>query len=362
MINVTKSIMPDIDRYIEMMGQLWSTRYLTNEGPFLKEFERKLRDRLGVPGVALNSGTTALQIALELFDFLPGDEIITTPFSFIATASTISWQKFTPIFADIDIETFNIDPDSIREKITDKTRAILAVHTFGNPCDITTIQAIAKEFGLKIIYDAAHCFGTTLDDGSIFSAGDVSTTSFHATKVFHTIEGGALFSNDTQLLMKATRMHRFGIDADRIDADSVQEVGINGKMNEFQAIMGILNLENVDLEISHRKSKVELYKELLDDFVTFQKISPEIKDYNYCYMPVVFENKHERDRALTNLRENNVHAKLYFKPINRFPAFAGDTEECQNADNLSSRVLTLPLYGVLEDDEVEFIVNIIRNG
>ena len=358
-INVTKSNMPDIARYTEMMSELWETRNLTNGGHFLLEFERRLGDYLGVPGVVtMNNGTIALQIALELFGFLPGDEIITTPFSFIATASTIAWQKFTPVFADVNPDTFNIDPESIKEKITDRTRAIMAVHTFGNPCDIKAIESISKEHGLKVIYDSAHCFGVSVSNGSIFLEGDVSATSFHATKVFHTIEGGALFSNQENLLSKANLLRRFGI-----DGDDVIEIGINGKMNEFQAIMGLLNLETIDSEISRRKSKHVLYKELLDGITSFQKMSPELKAYNYCYMPVIFESEKERNTAQKKLVDKNIHSKMYFHPINKYSAFnVNNCEELENARELSSRTLTLPLYGDLKEDEIELIVKTIRMG
>ncbi|HPZ18495.1 MAG TPA: DegT/DnrJ/EryC1/StrS family aminotransferase [Fervidobacterium sp.] len=355
MINVTRSIMPDAEKYHSYIDKLWGTRWLTNNGEYLVQLEQKLGERFSVNCITVPNGTLALLIGIQLFDFEIGSEIITTPFSFVATTSSILWQRYKPVFVDIDSETFNIDVSKIEEKITDKTKAILAVHVFGNPCDVQAIEHVAKKYSLKVIYDAAHCFDVFYDGKSIYKFGDVCAASFHATKVFHTIEGGALLSDNKELADKAKRLRNFGFDP---NADIV-DIGINAKMNEFQAAMGLLNLELVDEEIEKRKERYESYKELLRDIpVRFQKINPKLTKYNYIYMPVVFETKEVRERVYRILFENGYNTRRYFYPsLNS----VFSKESCPVSEDISSKILHLPLYGDLELQHVGRICSVIKN-
>lgn len=354
MINVTRSMMPEFENYVEKIKKLWETRWLTNNGEYLIELEKRLEERSQTKCVVVSNGTLALLIALELFDFPIGSEIITTPFTFVATASSIIWQKYKPIFVDIKSDTFNIDPKKIEDKISDKTIAILAVHVFGNPCDVEEIEEISRKNNLKAIYDAAHCFDVYYKGRSVYSFGDVSIASFHATKVFHTIEGGAIFTDDTQLMEKARRLRNFGFD-ERMD---IVDRGINAKMNEFQAVMGLLNLEIADEEIKKREQKYNLYKELLEGLpVMFQKLNLNITKYNYIYMPVVFENKYVRDKVFDALKSNGINTRKYFYPsLNTIFS----QESLPVSEELSGKILHLPLYGDLEEMHIKNVCQIIK--
>ena len=256
MINVTKSDLPSLEKYTEYLEKIWSTRWLTNNGEFVQLLEKRLEEYLKVKNLILViNGTLALQLALKALDIK--GEIITTPFTFSATTNVILWEGFTPIFADIDAETFNINPKDIERQITDKTSAILAVHVYGNPCHVEELQKIADKYDLKLIYDAAHAFGVEYKNQSVLNYGVLSTLSFHATKLFHTIEGGAITSNDGKIIEKLELLRNFGITSE----EEVVLPGINAKMNEFQAIMGLCNLENIDEKIHHRKIIYDYYKE-----------------------------------------------------------------------------------------------------
>ncbi|WP_448377132.1 DegT/DnrJ/EryC1/StrS family aminotransferase [Fervidobacterium sp.] len=354
MINVTRSMMPDFEKYEEKIRRLWETRWLTNNGDYLVELEKKLSERFDTQCVLVSNGTLALLIAIELFDFPKGAEIIVTPFTFAATAQAIIWQGYKPVFADIDPETFNISPGEIEKYITDKTVAIMPVHVFGNPCEVEEIEKIASEYGLKVIYDAAHCFDVFYEGKSIYKFGDVSIASFHATKVFHTIEGGAIFSDNAELIEKARRLRNFGFN----QKVEIVDVGINAKMNEFQAAMGLLNLEIVDGEIQKRKNAFEKYQELLSGMpVAFQKLHPSMTKYNYIYMPVLFENEQLRDTAFNELKESGYNTRKYFYPsLNN--VFSND--RYPNSENIASRILHLPLYGDLEYEHIENVCTIIK--
>lgn len=354
MINVTRSIMPPLERYTQGLEKLWESRWLTNNGEYLVTLEEKLSKRFDTGCVIVSNGTLALLIAIELFDFPIGSEIITTPFTFVATVSSIIWQKYKPVFVDVNPETFNIDESKIQEKITDRTVAILGVHVFGNPCEVEEIDRIARQHNLKIIYDAAHCFDVYYKGNSLYSYGDVSIASFHATKVFHTIEGGAIFTKDQNLLSKARRLRNFGFN-EKIE---IVEKGINAKMNEFQALMGILNLEIVDEEIEKRKSNYELYQLLLDGKVKFQKMNEKITKYNYIYMPVLFKNSKEREEVYSELLRNGYNTRKYFSPS---LDLIFSSEETPISRELSQRILHLPLYGDLEKEDIEHIAKIVRN-
>ncbi len=354
MINVTKSVMPDFDKYASHLRKLWESRWLTNNGEYLVELEERLKVRFNTSCVTVSNGTLALMLALETIGLNSDAQIITTPFSFVATTSSILWEKYEPVFVDIAPETFNIDPDKIEEKITDKTKAILAVHVFGNPCDVERMEQIAMAHNLKIIYDAAHCFDVFYNDNSVYKFGDLATASFHATKVFHTIEGGAIFSDNVDLIEKTRKLRNFGFD----EKGDIVEVGINAKMNEFQAAMGLLNLDLVDEEIRKREQRCNLYKELLNGTgVSFQQLNPRMTKYNYIYMPILFPSNRVRESVFEELYSNGYNSRRYFYPsLNSIFS----SEDCPISEDISSRILHLPLYGDLELDHVEKICTIIR--
>ena len=353
MINVTRSMMPDFEKYQEKIKKLWETRWLTNNGDYLVELERRLSERFDTQCVIVSNGTLALLIAIELFDFPKGSEIIVTPFTFAATVEAIIWQGYKPVFGDIDPETFNISPEEIEKRITEKTVAIMPVHVFGNPCNVEEIQDIAEKHNLRVIYDAAHCFDVFYEGKSVYKFGDISVASFHATKVFHTIEGGAIFSDNSELIEKARRLRNFGFN----QKVEIVDIGINAKMNEFQAAMGLLNLEIVDEEIEKRKRVFEKYRKLLGDVVDYQKLNERLTKYNYIYMPVLFADEKTRDNVFEELRANGYNTRKYFYPsLNSIFS----KQSCPNSESVSSRILHLPLYGDLEDEHIENVCIIIK--
>ena len=353
MINVTRSMMPDFEKYQEKIKKLWETRWLTNNGNYLVELERRLSERFDTQCVIVSNGTLALLIAIELFDFPKGSEIIVTPFTFAATVESILWQGYKPVFVDVDLETFNMSPEEIEKRITEKTVAIMPVHVFGNPCNVDEIQDIAEKHNLRVIYDAAHCFDVYYEGKSVYKFGNVSVASFHATKVFHTIEGGAIFSDNKELIEKAKRLRNFGFN----EKIKIVDVGINAKMNEFQAAMGLLNLEIVDEEIKKRKRVFEKYREFLGDVVDYQKLSERLTKYNYIYMPVLFADEKTRDNVFEELRANGYNTRKYFYPsLNSIFS----KQSCPNSESVSSRILHLPLYGDLEDEHIENVCIIIK--
>jgi dTDP-4-amino-4,6-dideoxygalactose transaminase len=361
MINVTKSALPPLEKYVEYLKKIWSTRWLTNDGEFVQLLEKSLEEYLRVKNlVIIANGTLALQLALKAFE-LKG-EVLTTPFTFAATTNVILWEGLTPVFADIDPETFNIDPSDVERKITDKTSAILAVHVYGNPCYVEELQKVADEYNLKLIYDSAHAFGVEYKNQSVLDYGDISTLSFHATKVFNTIEGGAIVAKDKELFEKFKLLRNHGIKSE----EEVVLPGINAKMNEFQAAMGLCNLENIDQNIRLRKRLYEHYKEQLNaKNVKFQKLVAS--KYNYSYMPVCFDNKEKRNEIYSELIENGVRSRKYFFPLTvNFGYFKEkgtnliEKYKLQKAADIANRVLCLPLYPDLDIDVVDNIAAIIK--
>jgi len=353
--------MPDFLEYCNCIKDLWESRHLTNYGINYRELEKELVTFLNINNVIpVVNGTIALLVALDALDLPKGSEVITTPFSFVATASSIVWQNLKPVFVDIQPDTFNINPIKIKEKINFNTKAILTVHVFGNPCNLEVLQEIAEENNLKLLYDAAHCFGVNYNEKSILTYGDVSTLSFHATKVFHTIEGGAICTTNDALGQKLRKKVNFGQDKEGI----IDEVGINGKINEFQAIMGLLNLKNINEYI--RKRRV-LYLQYLDGLknldVKFQVLNCSYDDYNFCYFPLLFKNQEIRDQVYKVLQYNDIMARQYFYPlINDMEAYRGYSDNnTPIAKNIAERILTLPLYPDLTIDDVDKITSIIRS-
>lgn len=355
MINVTKSFLPPIEEYQKQLAKIWGNSWLTNQGPLVQELELKLKDYLGVENLLfVSNGTIAIQLAIKALE-LKG-EIITTPFSYVATTTSIIWENCAPVFADIDKKSFCIDPNEIEKHINPNTSAILATHVYGYACDVEKIDEIAKKHKLKVIYDGAHAFGIKLNNNSIFNYGDVSTISFHATKLFHTVEGGAIITKDKKLAEKLYLYRSFGH-----IADDYYTVGINGKNSEFHAAMGLCNLPRVADIIDNRKNTVQLYKSLL----VSPKISfPEkhaLQNSNYSYFPVVFENEETLLAIRKALLDNQISTRRYFYPsLNNLP-YLKAKYVCPVSENISKRVLCLPLYFDLHSSDVERICKIVNS-
>jgi len=365
-IYVTKPDLPELDKFYDKLKILWDTRYLTNNGPFHKKLEQELADFLGVKYVSLiTNGTIALIIALKALDIK--GEVITTPFTFPATTHALYWNGLKPVFCDIRPTDGNIDPDKIESLITEKTVAILPVHVYGNPCDNDKIQQLANKYNLKVIYDAAHAFGVEKNHKSILNWGDLSILSFHATKVFNTLEGGAIITNDYKLKQKIDRLKNFGI----IDEVTVIDVGINGKMSEVNAIMGLLQLEIFEENRKKREKIFNIYINELSKIpgVKIFNYNKEVK-YNYSYFPIFIDKKKfglSRDELYMKFRENNVWVRKYFYPLtSQFQMYksleSADAKNIPVAIQLSEEVLCLPIYSTLDLIEVDYIINIIKNA
>lgn len=358
-INVTSSSLPNFENYIRKTEQLWHSKWLTNNGLLHQDLERKLTEKLMVKNLTLfTNGHLALEYALESLEIK--GEIITTPFTFISTTNSIIRKGFTPIFCDIDKVDYNMDVSKIESLISNKTVAIVPVHVYGNPCNVKEIDIIAKKHNLKVIYDAAHAFGVEIDDKGIGFFGDISMFSFHATKVFHTIEGGALTYNDDSLKSKLESLKNFGI----TDLEEAQYIGGNGKLDEFRAAMGLCNLEIIDNEIEKRRKVVERYEQHLSNSegIKLVKILPNVKR-NYAYMPVLFDGfKKNRDEVFEELKSENIFARKYFYPlISDFDSYKSkyDYNKTPVAKHIAKNILTLPLYADLSLEDVDRICEII---
>lgn len=354
MINVSKPFLPPIEDYQNAVESIWKRNWLTNNGPLVNELELKLKEYLGLDHLLyLSNGTIALQIAFKALE-LKG-EVITTPFSYVATTSSLVWEGLKPVFVDIDAKTYNIDPAKIEAAITQDTSAILATHVFGNPCDIDAIQTIANKHGLKVIYDAAHAFGTTYNGRSVFEYGDISTTSFHATKLFHTIEGGAVFTRDADLLKKMSFLRNFGHDG----PEHFAEVGINGKNSEFHAAMGLVNLRYIKQILESRKKQSTFYADNLSSLgVNYQAIVSDT-EYNYSYFPILFETEQQVLKHLSVLNANWVFPRRYFYPVLSSLEYVGKYD-VPVAESVSKRILCLPLYHDLTEEEQLMIVRLLK--
>ncbi|MGO1752176.1 MAG: DegT/DnrJ/EryC1/StrS family aminotransferase [Psychroflexus sp.] len=353
MINVTKTFFPPIEEYQAQVQRIWDNQWLTNNGELYKELSQKLIDHLGVNKIIpMTNGTLPMQIALKAF--AQEGEVITTPFSYVATTSCIVWENCTPVFVDIHPEYLSIDETKIEAAITDKTTAILATHVFGNPCHVEEIERIALKHNLKVIYDAAHCFAVKYQGQSVFNYGDVSTCSFHATKLFHTGEGGAAFVQDDKTYHEIFYRHNFG----HKDALRYHGLGINAKMSELQAAMGLSVLPYMDEIIQERKKVCDYYDAHLD----FSKLSKlKIRsgtDWNYSYYPVIFQTEEDLLKAEAKLNQNNIYPRRYFYPsLENLPYI--DSKNCSISESISQRVLCLPLYVGLKITELEIIINSI---
>ena len=358
-INVTQSSMPLFEDYIEEIKDLWESKWLTNSGVKSVKLENELKKFLKVDNLSLfSNGHLALEIAIEALE-LTG-EIITTPFTFISSTHAIVRKGLKPIFCDIDPKDYTIDVKKIEACITEKTSAILAVHVYGNPCDVYEIDKIAKKYNLKVIYDAAHAFGVKYNNVPIGNFGDVSMFSFHATKVFNTIEGGALVFNNSSLEKKLNSFKNFGIDESQV----IKYVGTNAKMNEFQAAMGLCNIKNIETEISKRKNITDFYDQILSDIKGI-KINKDNKSSvkNYSYYPVVFSDMDQKEKVYNELIKNNIFAREYFSPLtSEAPCYEGKytNDNLLIAKKVSDSVLTLPLYSELKIDDVKRVCKIIK--
>lgn len=360
-ILVTRSFMPSLDEYVEEIREIWDSHWLTNMGPKHKQFQKALTDYLRVEHIdLLTNGHMALELSMQAMN-LQG-EVITTPFTFASTTHAIVRNGLEPVFCDINEEDFTIDVEKLESLITDRTSAIVPVHVYGNICNVEEIERIAKKYGLKVIYDAAHTFGEKYKGKGIGTFGDVSCFSFHATKVFHSIEGGAVCFKDEEFGKELYRLKNFGIRGPEV----VDGVGANAKMNEFCAAMGLCNLRHIDESIAKRKIIVEHYKELLNGVDGIQ-LNPVQKDVesNYAYFPIVFDEKKfgaTRNEVFEALAQNGIGARKYFYPLtNSFDCFHGkyDVNETPVALRIAKRVLTLPLYDELPLEVVDKICNII---
>ena len=353
-ITVTKPFLPPIEEYQAYLKKIWDRGWLTNNGPLVNDLELKLKEYLDVNHLLfLCNGTIALQIAIRALD-LQG-EIITSPFSYVATTSSIVWERCKPVMVDICPDTMNIDPEKIEQAITEKTTAILGVHVFGNPCDVDAIAIIAEKHNLKVIYDAAHTFGTIHKGRSLLSYGDISTCSFHATKLFHTIEGGAVITPKAETLKRLAQMRNFG----HISENEFGEVGINGKNSEMHAAMGLCNLKYIQHILVVRQRLSERYKSGLEGMpVSYQKITPKTQ-YNHSYFPVIFEDEPMLLKVLEYLNLHNVYPRRYFLPsLSELPYIAEQSTPI--SENISRRILCLPLYDKLSSEEVDMICRIIK--
>ncbi|CAI8927551.1 DegT/DnrJ/EryC1/StrS family aminotransferase [Pseudomonas sp. fls2-241-R2A-110] len=352
-ITVTKPFMPPYTEFQEYLAGIWAREWLTNNGPLLNELEIKLKEHLDVDHLLfLTNGTIAIQIAIQALE-LEG-EIITTPFSYVATTSSIVWERCQPVMVDICPDTLNIDASKIEQAITSKTTAILATHVFGNPCDVEAIGAIAKKHNLKVIYDAAHAFGTKYKGKSLLSYGDVSTCSFHSTKLFHTVEGGAVTTTDPVVHKKMSMMRNFG----HSSATEFGSVGINGKNSEFHAAMGLCNLKYTHEVLAVRRKLSERYMQNLEGLpVKFQQIIAKT-EYNHAYFPVVLESEEKLLKLVELLNLNNIFPRRYFYPsLTNLPYVSGQSAPI--AEDISKRVLCFPLYHTLSVEEVDMICRFV---
>ena len=358
-----KPFMPPSNDFQIYLEQIWESRQLTNSGPIHGVFERALCDYLGVKYISLlANGTLALIIALKVID-LKG-EIITTPFTSVATAQSIYWNNLTPVFVDIGRSDFNIDISEIERAVTPKTSAILPVHLFGNPCNVDAINQLAQKYNLKVIYDAAHCFGVELNRQSILNYGDLSVVSFHATKVFNTFEGGAIICRDKITKTYIDNLINTGLDADR----NLTGYGLNAKMNELQAGFGLVQLKYIDEVIALRKAATSKYKELLKEIKGLRIVNEsEFVKYNYTYFPIIInpvEFGTSRDEVVDFLEKRKIFPRKYFYPlVSDFPPFSiYKTNELPVAKEIAENIICLPLFHDISIDEITYVVDAIRGA
>lgn len=365
-IYVTQPALPDLQEFIPYLEQIWENKILTNNGPFHQQLEEELAEFLGVPYISLFvNGTLALVTSLQVLRIT--GEVITTPYSFVATTHSLWWNKIKPVFVDIENDFCNLNPDKIETAITPKTTAILPVHVYGNPCKVERIQEIADIYGLKVIYDAAHAFGVKYKGQSICNFGDLSVLSFHATKVFNTMEGGAIICHDAATKKRIDYLKNFGFAGET----KVMAAGINSKMNEMQAALGLLQLKYFNENIKKRKAIVEVYQ---TEFAGVKGISflpvPSSTESNYAYFPIFINEKEfgmSRDELYEKLKKNNIYGRRYFYPlISEIPIYKGlDSAIPDNlpvAESMANKVICLPIYPGLNEKVINFIIKNIKHN
>jgi len=356
MIAVTKTFLPPFEEYTEILKRAWDKAWITNNGELLLELESKLSSYLGVKNVLFcGNGTIVLQLAIKAMNIT--GEVITTPFSYVATTNALLWENCTPVFVDIESSSFCIDVDKIEAAITPKTQAILATHVYGNPCDVEKIAAIAQKHNLKVIYDGAHAFGATYKGKQVLAYGDVSTCSFHATKILHTVEGGCLATDNDELADQLRLIRSFGH-----VGDDYYAAGINGKNSEFHAAMGLANLPYLPSIIESRKQASEMYDTLLAPLGLQRPVALEGTTYNYAYYPVLFKNEASLLAIKDSLQANGIVPRRYFYPsLNTLP-YLKDKSSCPVSEDVAARVLCLPLFFGMENENLIFICNIIKEN
>lgn len=363
LITVTSPLLPNLDDFNEMLKQIWESKWITNNGSFHKQLEKELAAYLKVPYISLfTNGTLPLITALQALRIT--GEVITTPYSFVATTHALWWNGIKPVFVDIDPRTGNINPDKIEAAITPKTTAIMPVHVYGKPCDTKRIQEIADQYGLKVIYDAAHAFGVEVNGESILNAGDLSTLSFHATKVYNTIEGGAMVMHDERMKKRIDYLKNFGF----ANETTVVGPGINSKMDEVRSAYGLLNLKQVDAAIEARHNVAVKYREALRNVegITFFDDMPGVR-HNYSYFPIFVDAKKygmTRDELYFKMKEQNVLGRRYFYPlISEFSTYRGlesaKPENLPEAHKMADSVICLPMHHALTSNDIDRIINII---
>lgn len=365
-IPVTSPLLPGLDEFTESLKQIWDCKWITNYGPFHKQLEEALCEYLKVPYISLfTNGTLPLIAALKVLDIK--GEVITTPYSFVATSHSIMWSDIKPVFVDVDPITGNMDPARIEEAITPRTAAIMPVHVYGQPCDAGRIQGIADKYGLKVIYDAAHCFGVEVNGESILNAGDISTISFHATKVFNTIEGGAMIMKSRAMKEKVDRMSDFGFTGE-ID---IEGLGINAKLDEVRSAYGLLNLKKVDEAIEARHKIAEAYREALKGVpgIRFLEDMPGVR-HNYGYFPIFVDSDEygmTRDELYAKLKDSGIYARRYFYPlISSIGAYkdipSASPENLPNANKLAEQVICLPVWKDISAESVLRTLKMIHDS
>lgn len=362
-ITVTQPCLPPLEEFIPYLEQIWENKWLTNNGPLHQQLEKELADYLGVKYISLfANGTLALSTAIQALNIK--GEVITTPFSFVATSHSLWWNGIKPVFVDIEPEYLNLDPSKIEAAITPQTTAIMPVHVYGNPCKLDEIQRIADKYGLKVIYDAAHAFGVKISGNSIMNYGDLSALSFHATKVYSTIEGGAIVCHTEEMKKHIDRLKNFGFRGETV----VEEPGINAKLNELQAAYGLLQLKYIDSFIAQRKEITELYRSLLKDRAGIRFLNDmEGVTHGYSYFPILIDKDKfgkSRDEVYEMLKENNIFARRYFYPlISDFEPYkklsSATHDNLLVANKVAEKVLCLPIYVELSNQNIEKLVNII---
>lgn len=357
MIPVTKTSLPDLDSYVAYLEEIWRSGQLTNNGPLVKQLSASLQQYLQVPRIQLvANGTLALQLAIKALNV--SGEVITTPFSYVATSTAIVWEGCSPVFVDINKKSLCINPDLIEAAITERTSAILATHVFGYPCDVEKIENIARRHNLKVIYDAAHAFSVRLNGQSLMCWGDASTLSFHATKLFHTAEGGAVVCREESIANRLFLMSKFG----HMGEDEYLELGINAKLSELHAAMGLTVLPKVAEIIEQRKQCSQWYDEYLEGCGLQRPAMVTGLEYNYAYYPVIFSTHETMMRARQALFDNGIGPRRYFHPsLNTLPYLRAEAQKpCPVSERVSDRVLCLPLFAGLEQRDVADICNITR--